>query len=62
MVNSMPHSTSVSIAAVWCSDDMAMLGGVGFGFWLTGKLGRACVGAWRGAWHWGVPDLGCVLK
>ena len=27
-----------------------MSGGVGFGFWLTGRLGRAWVGAWRGAW------------
>ena len=31
------------------------------GIWLTGKLGRAWVGAWRGewqgAWHWGALDM-----
>ena len=27
------------------------LGGVGFGFGTTDKLGRAWVGAWVGAWH-----------
>ena len=49
-------------AAVSCSPNAYRLGGVGFGFWLTGKLGRAlhqcmaflagpagpCMG---GAWH-----------
>ena len=49
-----------------------MLGGAGFGIWLTGKLGRAwhwCTGgAWHGigAWHWGVLhwvfDLGGDLE
>ena len=38
--------TLQEIAAVWCSPDVAMLGGVKMGFWLTGKLGRAWVGAW----------------
>ena len=27
-------------------------GGVGLGIWLTGKLGRAWVDAWVGAWAW----------
>ena len=27
-----------------------MLGGVRFGFWLTGKLGRAWVCAWVAGW------------
>ena len=27
---------------------------MGFGIWLTGKLGRAWVGAWRGAWVLGM--------
>ena len=34
------------VAAVSCSPVGYRLGGVGFGFWLTGKLGRAWVGAW----------------
>ena len=42
-------------AAVSCSPVTPMLGGVGFGFWLTGKPGRAWVGALVGAWH---LDLG----
>ena len=33
-------------AAVSCSADTVRLGGVGFGFWLTGKLGHAWVSAW----------------
>ena len=42
------------IAAVSCSLDTLRLGGVGFVFWLMGKLGRAWVGAWRGAWVHGM--------
>ena len=34
------------IAAVSCSPNGYRLGGVKFGFWLTGKLGRAWVVAW----------------
>ena len=30
--------------------------GVGFGFWLTGRLGRS----WVGAWHWWLGKLGCA--
>ena len=37
------------MAAVSCSPDAYRLGGVGFGFWLTGKLGHAWVGAWVSA-------------
>ena len=37
----------INIAAVSCSPVTPMLGGVRFGFWLTGKLGCA----WRGAWY-----------
>ena len=43
-------------AAVSCSPDVYRLGGVGFRFCLTGKLGRAwhwCMGgAWVGARCW----------
>ena len=38
------------LAAVSCSAVPYRLGGVGFVFWMTGKLGRAWVGAWVGAW------------
>ena len=47
-------------AAVSCSSVRYSTGGVGFGFWLTGKLGRAWVGAWmvhgmvHGWWWWWV--------
>ena len=34
-------------AAVSCSSVTARLGGIGFGIWLMGKLGRAWVGAWH---------------
>ena len=40
----------ITPAAVSCSPDVYRLGGVGLGFWLTGKLGRAWVGSWHGAW------------
>ena len=38
------------LAAVSFSPDAYRLPAMGFGIWLTGKLGRA----WRGAWvvHW----------
>ena len=38
---------------IYCSQIIAVtvrLGGVKLGVWLTGKLGRAWVGAWVGAW------------
>ena len=45
------------ISAVSCSLNTPRLGGVGFwfGFWLTGRLGRAWVSAWvvSGLWWWG---------
>ena len=49
--------SSVHIAAVSCSPDVYRLGGVRFGFWLTGKLGCAWVVvhgtvAWRWCMHW----------
>ena len=37
----------VNTAAVSCSPVGYRLGGVGFGFWLTGKLRLAWVGAWH---------------
>ena len=37
-------------AAVSCSANVAWLAGTGLGFWLTGKLGRAWVGAWVSVW------------
>ena len=53
--------TLLSPAAVSCSPNAVMLGRVGFGFWLMGRLGRAwvgaCVGAFNGVWvhgDWGV--------
>ena len=36
--------------AVSCSPDAYMLGGVGLGYGMTGKLGCAWVGAWVSAW------------
>ena len=36
----------VIIAAVKCSPSVYRLGGVVLGYFLTGKLGRAWVGAW----------------
>ena len=39
-------SFNVALAAVSCSPTWCRLGGAGLGFWLTGKLGRAWVGAW----------------
>ena len=47
-------------AAVQCGPVTPMLGGVGLVFWLTGKLGRAWVGAWvHGMVHgiWGMSIL-----
>ena len=54
------HKFKVKILIVQQQNRVALnacrLGGVGFGFCLTGKLGRAWIGAWHGAWvvH-GVP-------
>ena len=42
------------IAPVSCRAVTIKLGGVGFGFWLMGKLGRAWYGALRGAWVLGL--------
>ena len=42
-----------SRAAVSCSPVAYRLGGAGFGFWLTGKLGRA--------WHWCMAVHGVVV-
>ena len=42
----MDSLNKIGIAAVSCSPDAFRLGGVGFGFWLTGKLGPAWVSAW----------------
>ena len=39
----------VKTAAVSCSPIPYYPAGVGLGFWLTGKLGHAWVGAWVGA-------------
>ena len=49
------------LAPVSCSADTVRLCGVGFGFWLMGKLGRARVGACVGAWVYGGAWLGDVL-
>ena len=38
-------------AAVSCSPVPYRFGGVGFGFWLTGKLGRAWHWCMGGAWY-----------
>ena len=38
------------VAAVSCSSNGARVDGVRFGFWLTGKLGRAWHGCMGGAW------------
>ena len=43
----------VNIAAGPCIPVPYILGGVRFGFWLMGKLGRAWVGAWHDAWMCG---------
>ena len=42
----MDPSGSYHLAAVSCSLSAYRLGGVKLGFWLTGRLGRAWVGAW----------------
>ena len=47
-------------AAVSCSPNVYRLGGAGFGFRLTGKLGCAWVGAWQGAWV--VGNVGDVVE
>ena len=39
------HTSEVS-----CSPNAYQLGGVGLEFWVTGKPGRARVGAWDGVW------------
>ena len=44
------NSAKVRTAAVSCSLNAPRFGGVKLGIWLTGKLGCAWVGAWRGAW------------
>ena len=54
------EKTREGTAAISCSPDVSRFGGAGLGFWLTGKLGRAWVGAWVGAWMvwcWGVHNL-----
>ena len=45
------HPYPHTLSAVPCSLNAHRLGGVKFGFWLTGKLDRTWVGAWRGAWY-----------
>ena len=45
------------VAAESCSLSVPMLGGVGLGLGLTGKLGRAWVGAWFGACVVVVPGV-----
>ena len=50
-INESTEETNCYLAAVSCSLSVPRLGGVKFGFWLTGKLGRAWVGAWVGAWR-----------
>ena len=54
------------IAPVSCRAVTIKLGGVGFGFWLMGKLGRAWYGALHGAWvhglvHGIVHGIVCML-
>ena len=44
------------VAAISCSAMSYRLGRVGFGFWLTGKLGCAWIGAWFGAWDGAALD------
>ena len=46
----------VTVAAVSCSPDSYLLGGIGLGFWVMGKPGRAWVGAWVGAWDSAFPE------
>ena len=48
-------------AAVLCSPNAPRLGGVGLGSGSTGKLGRAWVGAWHGAWVYGCCDVVVVV-
>ena len=51
----------IKIAAVSCVANGYMLGGVGLGFWVSGKLGSAWVGARGGAWvdaWWGGGGVG----
>ena len=43
-----------SLAAVLCSSDAYLLPATGFGFWLTGKLGRAWHRCMGGAWVHGM--------
>ena len=45
-------SAMIWSAALSCSPVPYRFSGAGFGVWLTGKLGSAWVGAWRGAWCW----------
>ena len=49
----------ICIAAVSCSTDAYRLPAMGFGIWLTGKMGYEWVGAWVGAWlgAWVVHDI-----
>ena len=50
------------VAAVSCSPDAYRFGGVGFGFWLTGKLGRAWHRCMDGAWvHGSLVVVWCVI-
>ena len=45
-------------AAVSCSPDTPQLSRARLGFWLTGKLGHAWVGAWVHGWMmWGGGGL-----
>ena len=50
--------TFVSIAAISCSPTGPWLGVVGFGFWLTGKLGRA----WYRCMVWCMVGLGVSIN
>ena len=43
------NTIEICIAAVFCVAGVYWSGGVGLGFWLTGKLGCAWVGAWVAA-------------
>ena len=69
-VGNMMGEFNQHIAAVSCSLNVSRLGGVKMGFWLTGKLGRAWVGTWHGAWmvvvvvwivSWGWDNCMCIL-
>ena len=48
----------MSIAAISCSPTGPWLGVVGFGFWLTGKLGRA----WYRCMVWCMVGLGVSIN